>query len=121
MKANETRGALHDDSEIVNGSDNVFTDLELPNAPERLSKALLARAIRQIVRRRTWTQAKAAKHVGLAASDMSDVMRGKLARFSGDRLEAVLLDLEMDVHIVIRPATAGNRRGRVTVELVSGE
>lgn len=104
---------------IEAGSDNVFADLHLPDAQERLSKALLARAIRQIVRQRSWTQAKAAKQVGLAASDMSDVMRGKLARFSLDRLEAILLDLEMDVHIVIRPAKVPGCRGRVSVDLLA--
>ena len=103
---------------IESGSENVFADLNLPNPEERLSKALLARAIRQVVQRRGWTQAKAAKSVAMAASDMSDLMRGKLARFSLDRLEAILLDLHMDVHIVVQPVTGDARRGRVSLELL---
>jgi len=118
MKSSANALTPSDVTAIVDGSDNVFADLELPNAPERLSKALLARAIRHIVTRRSWTQAKAAKRVGLAASDMSDVMRGKLARFSLDRLESVLLELDMDIHIVIRPVSTDGHRGRVTVELL---
>lgn len=121
MNGSKLNNGTGDEETIEAGSDNVFADLHRPNPQERLSKALLARAIQEIVKRRAWTQARAARHVGLAASDMSDVMRGKLARFSLDRLESVLLDLQMDVHIIIRPVSAAGRRGTVTVELLGAD
>lgn len=109
----------HENELVIEASSgNVFEDLGLPNAEERLAKALLARTIKQIIAHHGWTQTKAAKHVGLAASDMSDIVRGKLARFSLDRLESVILDLDMDIHIRVSPKQAESRRGHVSVELV---
>lgn len=105
-------------SGIEAGSGNVFEDLALPNAEERLAKALLARTIHQVIVQRGWTQAKAAKEIGMAASDVSDVVRGKLGKFSLDRLESIILDLRMDIHIRVSPTPAEGRRGHVSVELV---
>ncbi len=105
--------------EIEAGSGNVFDDLALPNAEERLAKALLARTIQQVIVRRGWSQAKAAKEIGMAASDISDIVRGKLGKFSLDRLESIILDLRMDIHIRVSPVVVEGRRGHVSVELVS--
>ena len=74
--------------EIEAGSGNVFKDLGLPDAGERLAKAEFARAIRKIVKDKNWTRRRAADVLGIAPPDVSDLMRGKLARFS-QRLAAV--------------------------------
>ena len=65
---------------IESGSGNVFEDLGLPEPAERLAKAELARVIRKLVSDKGWTQSQAAKALGIAPPDMSDLMRGKLAR-----------------------------------------
>lgn len=46
-------------------------------------------------------------------------MRGKLARFSQERLERFLNALGMDVHIRVGPCAAGKKHANVTVELVA--
>ena len=56
--------------------------------------------------------------LGIAAPDVSDLVRGKLARFSQERLERFLNALDMDVHIRIAPKPVGKKRAGVTVELV---
>ena len=108
------------DMSIEDGSGNVFADLALPDAEERMAKALLARTIKQILVQRNWTQAAGAKAVGFAPSDMSDIVRGKLAKFSIDRLESAILDLGMDIHIRVEPKRSTALRGHVSVELVGG-
>jgi predicted XRE-type DNA-binding protein len=105
--------------EIEVGSGNVFKDLGLPDAGERLAKAELARVIRKIVKERNWTQRRAAEVLGIAPPDVSDLMRGKLARFSQERLERLLNALDMDVHIQVGPRAAGKKHASVTVELVA--
>ena len=60
------------------GSGNVFADLGLPDAEERLAKANLAHVIINIVEDRGWAQKKAASVLGVAESEMSDIMNGKL-------------------------------------------
>ena len=104
---------------IEASSGNVFEDLGLPDAGERLTKAELARVIRKIVQEKNWTQRRAADALGIAPPDVSDLMRGKLARFSQERLERFLNALDMDVHIRVGPRAAGKKRANVTVELVA--
>ena len=103
---------------IESSSGNVFEDLGLPQPAERLAKAELARVIRKLISDKGWTQRRAAKVLGIAPPDMSDLIRGKLARFSQERLERFLNALDMDVHIQIGPRRTGKKRATVTVELV---
>ena len=105
--------------QIEAGSGNVFEDLGLPDAGERLAKAELARVIRTIVKEKNWTQRRAADLLGIAPPDVSDLMRGKLARFSQERLELFLNSLDMDLHIRVGPRAAGKKQASVTVELVA--
>lgn len=100
------------------GSGNVFQDLGLPEPAERLTKAELARIIRKLVSDKKWTQRRAAGVLGIAPPDMSDLIRGKLARFSHERLERFLNALDMDVHIQVGPRRTGKPRATVTVELL---
>jgi predicted XRE-type DNA-binding protein len=53
----------------------------LLDAGERLTKTELARVIRTIVKGKDWTQRWTADVPGIAPADVSDLMRGKLARF----------------------------------------
>jgi predicted XRE-type DNA-binding protein len=117
--ATKTKRAKADDRiAIESSSGNVFEDLGLPHPAERLAKAELARVIRTIVTGKSWTQRRAAKALGIAPPDMSDLMRGKLARFSQERLERFLNALDMDVHIQVGPRRTGKKRASVTVELL---
>lgn len=116
--ATKTKRASAKRIEIEHGSGNVFEDLGLPDATERLAKAELARVIRKIVKEKNWNQRRAAEAIGISPPDMSDLMRGKLARFSQERLERFLNALDMDVHIQVGPRQAGKKQADVTVELV---
>jgi predicted XRE-type DNA-binding protein len=118
--AKTTRARSAKATAIEARSGNVFQDLGLPHANERLAKAELARGIRHIIHGRQWTQRRAAEVLAIAAPDVSDLMRGKLARFSQERLERFLNALGMDVHIRVRPRPAGKKHADVTVEFVLG-
>lgn len=107
---------------VEHSSGNVFEDLGLPDAEERLAKALLARAISQVIEDRDWRQTRADDAAGLTASDLRDIARGKLAKMSIGRLSTIILNLGMDIEIRIKPAagvtTASSaRRGRISVDL----
>ena len=119
MARKTTRAESTDRIEIESSSGNVFEDLGLPNPAERLAKAELARVIRTIVQEKQWTQRRAASVLGIAPPDMSDLMRGKLARFSQERLERFLNALNMHVHIQVGPRKTKSKRAAVTVELIS--
>lgn len=94
--------------EFVRGSGNVFADLGLAEPEEFLAKAEMVRVIRETMKARGLNQRVAARLAGLRESDMSDLMRGKLTRFSRQRIEDVLqaFDYDIEIHVVDhRPPT----------------
>lgn len=102
---------------VTTSTGNVFADLGLPDPEERLAKAELVRGIRKIVVARGLTQREAGRLFGIAQPDVSDLLSGKLARFSRERLERFLVALDMDVQIRVVPKPKGRDRGRLTVEV----
>jgi predicted XRE-type DNA-binding protein len=81
---------------------NVFADLGLPNADELLAKAKLASQISSIVAHRHLTQTDAARVLGITQPRVSDLMRGRLEKFSLVTLMHFLTSLGRDVEIVVR-------------------
>ena len=96
--------------EVEASSGNVFADLGLPHPDERLAKAELVRVVRSAIKGNGWTQRKAATVLGIAESDMSDLMRGKLSRFSRERIDRFLnaLDFEVEIRVRHRQAPGGH-------------
>ncbi|MBC7929410.1 MAG: XRE family transcriptional regulator [Rubrivivax sp.] len=82
-------------------SGNVFTDLELPDAEERLLKAQLVVQIRRFIEQKDWTQAETAEIIGLDQPKVSNLQRGRLAGFSVDRLLNILNRLGHNVEVRI--------------------
>jgi len=105
------------------GTGSVFADMGARDADERLAKAELARIVRGLVRERQvtqgWTQAHAARVLGIKAPDMSNLLRGKLAGFSQERLAHFLTRLGMDVRIQIAPRATDHAHAAITVERVA--
>ena len=88
---------------VTRGSGNVFADLGFENPEEELLKAQLVREIRDILKRRRLTQAKAAELLGLKQPDVSALVTGRVHKFSLERLLRCVRRLDRDVAIVIRP------------------
>lgn len=103
--------------EFVESSGNIFADLGLPNPEERLAKAELARQIRKIITDRALTQEQAGSLLGLAQPNVSNLVRGRLERFSVDKLMEYLTALGQDVRIVVTPAAEPQERGEITVAM----
>lgn len=88
--------------DYVEGSGNVFADLGLPDAEERLAKAELAIKIAEILRRQRLTQMKAAAVLGVDQPKVSALIRGRMSGFSIERLLRFLLRLGADVSITVK-------------------
>jgi len=69
-------------TEHIRSSGNVFADLGLPDADERMLKAQLAVQIRRFIEEKGLTQSKAAEAVGLDQPKVSHLLHGRLAGFS---------------------------------------
>ena len=89
---------------VTRGSGNIFSDLGLPDADERLAKAQLAHKISTIIQQKNLNQKEAATQLGIDQPKISALFRGKLAGFSMERLFHFLNKLGQDVNIKIAPA-----------------
>ena len=105
--------------EVGVGNDNPFAALDLPDADLRLAKAELSRLIHRIIKERKLTQAQAAALMGIAQPDVSELVRGRVRRFSLERLERFLNALDMDVTIRVTPRPAWKQRSGIAVEVAT--
>ena len=93
------------------GSGNVFADIGLPNPEEGLAKAEIARQVNRILVTRKLSQAEAGVILGIAQPRVSDLIRGRLGRFSLDKLIDFAKRSGNEVEIRIKPS----RRPRLKV------
>jgi len=98
------------------GSDNIFSDLGLPDADELLARSNLIIAIKTVMEKRGLTQAQVAALVGMGQPDISKMLRGDLERFTTDRVMQVLNKLGQDIEITVKPAPKRRPAGRITVK-----
>ncbi|GMV87727.1 MAG: hypothetical protein AMXMBFR81_06580 [Chthonomonas sp.] len=103
---------------VFYGSGNVFADMGLPNPEERLAKAQLASAIRDIIQARGLTQKQAADMLGTDQPKVSKIIRGRLSEFSTEWLLSRVLHMGLDVDIVIHTQTQQKREGAISVACV---
>ena len=101
--------------EVVPSSGNVFADLGLPNAEEKQTKARLAFAINEIVRRQRLSQVEAARRLNVNQPKVSALLNYQLQGFSVERLMKFLTALDHDVEIVIHHRPRARKRGRILV------
>jgi predicted XRE-type DNA-binding protein len=104
--------------EVHDSTGNIFEDMGMRDADERLAKAELARVIRSAIQERGLNQTAAASLLGLKQPDVSDLLRGKLARFSRERLERFLNALDLEVRIQIGPRPRWKSHAGISVEVV---
>jgi len=98
----EDRPMYHDDNSISPGSGNVFADLGLPDADDRLLKARLAVVIGDTIARLGLSQKAAAERLGIAQPDVSNLRRGRLRGYSLERLLGFARALGNDIVITVK-------------------
>jgi predicted XRE-type DNA-binding protein len=86
---------------VMPSSGNVFADIGLTEAENRLLKAQLALKIQQIIDQKGMTQAETAPLLELDQPEVSNLMHGRLASFSAERLFGILNRLGHNVEVRI--------------------
>lgn len=99
--------------EAHEGSGNVFADLGLPDAEQRLLKANIVSELHRLIKERSLTQVKAAKLVGIHQPDLSLLLRGDFDDYSAERLMKMLTVFEQDIEITMRPNRKAGKPGRI--------
>ncbi len=93
-----------DDNTITIGSENVFADLGLPDADDRLLKARILTVISDTIARLGLTQTAAAERLGIAQPDVSNLLHGRLRGYSLERLLSFARALGNDIEIKVKRA-----------------
>ena len=94
---------------------NVFADLEMPDAEEKLAKAKLAFKINELVEKKHLKQIEAAELLGLDQSKISLLRCGHLKDFSVERLAHLLTLLNQDVEIIVKRSYKKSGHGALRV------
>jgi predicted XRE-type DNA-binding protein len=102
---------------VRKGGQNIFEDLQLPDAEELNAKAQIAYRICEILEEGKLTQKDAAEILGVDQPKVSALLHGRLEGFSSDRLFRFLNALNRDVEIIIRPK--GKRRGAAKIRVLA--
>jgi predicted XRE-type DNA-binding protein len=87
--------------QVIEGSGNVFADLNVPNPDLALAKAELVQHIRDLIAVRGLTQSKAGELLDLDQPKVSALVRGNVSGFSIDRLFRFLNALGEQVEISV--------------------
>lgn len=91
------------DESVEVGSDNIFADLgfDPQEAAELAARAACIRRIARIKDQRGWNQEQLGAAIGMRQSEVSQLLRGKVSRFSLERLLHALNALGIAVHITL--------------------
>ena len=92
------------DVEVTHGSGNVWIDLGFSPAEARQlrMRSQIMMALEKFITRNKLTQVEAAKLFKVTQPRISDLMRGRLSRFSLDTLVKMLVDAGLEVDLQIR-------------------
>src|ERR1017187_911792 len=91
--------------QIEKGSGNVFADIGLPNPEEALAKAEIARQVNRILTKRGLNQVQAGALLRIAQPRVSDLVCGRLVRFSLEKLLQFARLTGIDVEIRMKPSS----------------
>jgi predicted XRE-type DNA-binding protein len=93
--------------ELEEGSGNVFADLGLADADERLSRAKIGFHVHKLLTERKLRQRDIAALLGIKQPEVSHLMNGHFNRFTTDKLLDFLKRLDRKVTIRISPHRPG--------------
>jgi len=98
---------------ITAGSDNIFADLNLPDAETHFLKAQIVSEIYRLINERRLTQVQAGKRMGISQPEVSRMLKGHFREYSIDRLMKFLTTFDRDVEIVVKPQKKTGKSGRI--------
>jgi predicted XRE-type DNA-binding protein len=106
---------MEDPDTVTISTESAFHALGLPDADDLEVRAELINTIARIVGQRDLTQARIGELIGMDQPRVSALLRGRITKFSTERLLKALSDLGQDVELRIAPARTGKGRIHVAV------
>ncbi len=104
---------MEENKPVTYSAKSAFHALDLPDADDLELRAGLMQRIAGIVGARGLTQVEAGALMGMDQPRVSALLRGKIGKFSTDRLLKALSDLGQDVELRIMPARGAKGKLRL--------
>jgi predicted XRE-type DNA-binding protein len=95
------------DIQFEKSSGNVFADLEVENAEELQTRALIGYQIVRLLKDKNMKQHELAELLGVKQAEISRLLNGHFSRFTTDKLLDFLKRMNQKVTIQIRPHKDG--------------
>lgn len=95
------------DIKFKKSSGNVFADLEVENAEELQTRALIGYQIVRLLKDKNMKQHELAELLGVKQAEISHLLNGHFSRFTTDKLLDFLKRMNQKVTIQIRPHKNG--------------
>ena len=92
---------MNEKIELIRGSGNVYADFDRPNAGLEQARALIAAEIIRALDARGLSTREAERLTGVGHAEFSRIRNAKIARFSLDRMIAILGKLDEDVEVAV--------------------
>lgn len=101
---------------VIEGTGNVYADLDIPDAESMRVKAHLATAIADSIAARKLTQKQAADILGMAQPKLSHLLNGRFRGISEAKMMNCLVRLGRDIRIIIgRERPRRRKNGKLEV------
>jgi predicted XRE-type DNA-binding protein len=107
---------------VHEGTDNIFADLDLPDAKSHFLKAQIVAELFRLSTARKLTQGKAGKLMGISQPEVSRLFKGHFREYSIERLIGFLTVFDRDVEIISRPRpkqSPKSRRGQISFKPIA--
>jgi predicted XRE-type DNA-binding protein len=107
---------------VHEGVDNIFEDLDLPDAKAHFLKAQIVAELYRLSNALKLTQGKAGKLMGISQPEVSRLFKGHFREYSVERLIGFLTAFDRDVEIISRPRpkrTPKSGRGQISFKPVA--
>lgn len=101
-------------SKVETGNDNIFADLDLPDAGPHFLKAQIVSEIYRLAGAKKLTQVQVGKRLGISQPEVSRMFKGHFREYSVERLMEFLTSFDRDIEIVVRPHKKSGKAGRIT-------
>lgn len=95
--------------EIHKDTGNIFRDTGHPDPDEAALRSALLSRIGELIEAQGYSQKDVARILRIKQPEASNLMRGKLSRFSRERLVNFMVALGADVEIVVKKTTRKTR------------
>jgi predicted XRE-type DNA-binding protein len=92
---------MNTEPKFINGSGNIFTDLELDDADELFTRGKIGIQVIRLLKQRNLKQREIGELLRISQPEVSHLMNGEFQRFSDGKLISFLkrLDAEITLHI----------------------